>query len=272
MKRFGSMSERVKYHNIVLLMVTFFCIGMINAANGEESSTDYHPILVSHRGANREADENTLKAYSKAAEYGMDYIECDPRLTKDGYFVIMHDPVVDRTTNGKGKISEMTLSEIKKLKTKRGESVPTLDEVFTLAKEKDLNVYLDTKQYTDDYMEKLTAKIAEMNMSKDVMVGLWTVDQLKWMQKNHPEMATSIPYPSPVPSITTVKKMGADWVGTEVFIAKKDMIEKVGKAGLKMITMPINDKETIKEKMKDGLQVIQTDDPALLRSVVNEMK
>lgn len=229
------------------------------------------PILMAHRGGDVEADENTLKSYALAAKYGMDYIECDPRLTKDGVFVIMHDAGVERTTSGKGKIEDMTLAEVKALRTKHGESVPTLDEVFALAKEKKVRVYLDTKLLTAPDMEKLTDRVVKAGMSDRVMVGLWATEQLKWMEKNHPEMLTTIPYPTPISSLKQAKKLGADWVGTVIEQATPVMIAKAEAAGLKVVTFPINDRETIMKKINEGMQVIQTDDPKLLQAVVKEM-
>ncbi|MFA6450112.1 MAG: glycerophosphodiester phosphodiesterase family protein [bacterium] len=229
------------------------------------------PLLVAHRGANLEADENTLKAYKLAIQYGMDYIECDPRLTKDGVFVIMHDGNVNRMTNGTGKISDMTLAEIRALKTRNGEQIPTLEEVLSLAKENGVRVYLDTKGFDDSYMEQLVAQVKKSEMSDKVMAGLWMIEQLKFMQKNYPEIAKSIPYPTPMSSMKTAKKSGANWVGTILDQATPAAIKKADEAGLKMITLEINDKETMIRKINDGLQVIQTDDPKLLRSVIDEM-
>lgn len=69
---------------------------------------------IAHRGANREAPENTLEAFCLAIEkYKMDMVEMDIRLTKDGVPVIFHDETIDRVTNGKGAISSLTLKELK---------------------------------------------------------------------------------------------------------------------------------------------------------------
>ncbi len=94
-------------------------------------------LAVGHRGTVRFAPENTLAAFRKAIELGLDLIEMDVRETKDGHLVIMHDATVDRTTNGKGQVAELTLAEIKRLDAGSwfspqfaGERVPTLDEAL----------------------------------------------------------------------------------------------------------------------------------------------
>lgn len=256
------------------LRTTFYFIALIITAAhlSHAASNPSRPILVAHRGANMEADENTLKAYSLAADYGMDFIECDPRLTKNGAFIIMHDADVSRTTDGKGNIPEMTLKEIESLKTRRGESVPTLEEVFALAKKKGVNVYLDTKQFTPDYMEKLTAAVITSEMADRVVIGLWTLEQLKWMRQNRPGIAVSIPYPTPMSNLKSAKKLGASWIGTVLEQATPSVISKAESLGLKVITFPINDEETIVREIKAGMQVIQTDDPKLLQSVIRRIE
>ena len=223
------------------------------------------PLWVAHRGANQEADENTIKAYKIAAGYGVDFIECDPRLTRDGIFISMHDPSVERTTDGKGYVSEMTLSEIKSLKTKNGEPVPTLEEIFNFAKSAGVGVYLDTKGKDLVYLKQLTDFVEKSGMEKRVIAGVWSTRQLKWLNENQPEMKTCISWPWPSNSLGKLKKLGADWVGTAVSLADKEMINSAHKHGLKVITLQINDPKTISEKISLGIDAVQTDDPRLIK-------
>ncbi|MFJ6571327.1 glycerophosphodiester phosphodiesterase [Streptomyces sp. NPDC091292] len=72
-----------------------------------------HPIqVVAHRGASEDAPEHTLAAYKKAIEDGADALECDVRLTADGHLVCVHDRRVNRTSNGRGAVSALELSEL----------------------------------------------------------------------------------------------------------------------------------------------------------------
>src|SRR5215470_4685294 len=89
-------------------------------------------IVTSHRGAGFLEPENTLRAIRRAIELGADQVELDVQLTRDGHLVLMHDETVDRTTNGRGKVSELTLAEIRRLDAGQGEQVPTLEEVLAL--------------------------------------------------------------------------------------------------------------------------------------------
>lgn len=86
--------------------------------------------VVGHRGAAKLVPENTLPSFEKAIELGCDATECDVRLTADGHLVICHDETVDRTTNGTGKVAELTLAQIRELDAGDGAVMPTLPELL----------------------------------------------------------------------------------------------------------------------------------------------
>ena len=94
-------------------------------------------LNLGHRGASAHAPENTLAAFNLAFDMGADGVELDVSVTKDGVPVVIHDNRVDRTTDGRGAIAEMTLAEVKQLDAGsffggkfRGERIPTLAEVL----------------------------------------------------------------------------------------------------------------------------------------------
>jgi len=96
-------------------------------------------LVVAHRGAAGTRPENTLASFRRAIELGADVIELDVHLTADGAAVVIHDDTVDRTTNGHGRVRDMTLAQIKQLDADSrfspeyaGERVPTLEEVVAL--------------------------------------------------------------------------------------------------------------------------------------------
>ena len=89
-------------------------------------------LRIGHRGAAGHVLENTLGSIEKAIELGVDYVEIDLRLTRDGHVVVLHDATVDRTTNGHGRIKDFTLAQVKRIKTKDNQHVPTLEEVLEL--------------------------------------------------------------------------------------------------------------------------------------------
>ncbi|MFF7929776.1 glycerophosphodiester phosphodiesterase family protein [Streptomyces sp. NPDC007940] len=87
-------------------------------------------LTIGHRGVMGTEPENTLRSFVAAQQAGLDVIELDLHLSKDGALVVMHDTDVDRTTDGTGPIAEKTLAELRALDAGRGERVPTFEEVL----------------------------------------------------------------------------------------------------------------------------------------------
>ena len=92
-----------------------------------------HVLRVGHRGAAGSAPENTLAAIRKGIAIGVDYVELDVQRTRDGQLVLMHDKLVDRTTDGTGAISLFSRDEIERLNAGAGERVPSIKEALSEA-------------------------------------------------------------------------------------------------------------------------------------------
>src|SRR5699024_4611846 len=105
---------------------------------------DPEVLVIAHRGGRGLAPEGTLTAFDQAVSLGVDVLEFDTHLTKDGHLVVIHDDTVDRTTNGTGKVNELTLEEVQNLDAgysftdeedeyvfrDQGVYIPTVEEVF----------------------------------------------------------------------------------------------------------------------------------------------
>ena len=109
-------------------------------------------VVVSHRGASLWAPENTLASLEKAIELGADVVELDVRPSRDGVLYVMHDATVDRTTNGTGRISDLTSAEIDALDAGAwygpdfvGEQVPRLDRFLDACKGR-IATYVEIKE------------------------------------------------------------------------------------------------------------------------------
>ena len=114
------------------------------------------PYVMAHRGNLVHCPENTPASFRRAVDDGADLIETDVHVTADGHFVCIHDPTVDRTTDGSGAVRSMTLDRIKGLSASYGraefapERIPTLQEVFDLLPA-DMVIALELK--TDDFLD-----------------------------------------------------------------------------------------------------------------------
>jgi glycerophosphoryl diester phosphodiesterase len=149
--------------------------------------------VIGHMGSAADRPGNTLAGVRRAIEAGAHAAEVDVRTTKDGVLVCLHDPDVDRTTDGTGKIAEMTLAEVKKLDAGmkfdpkyKGERVPTLREVLAVARGK-IGVMIDLKETGEDYAKKIAAEITEHGESKRAVIGVRSAEQAKQFRKLLPD-------------------------------------------------------------------------------------
>lgn len=134
---------------------------------------------VAHRGMAHAENENTLDGIEKAYECGATHVEIDIHVTKDAELVVMHDATIDRTTDGSGKISEMTKAELKNYSviknidgkvTGKKSAIPFLDDVFAYCKDKDLIVVVEIKDGNSLTAPLLVSKIKKYGMQRNVMV------------------------------------------------------------------------------------------------------
>ena len=161
--------------------------------------------VIAHRGGGGLRPEETLAAVEHAAELGADMFELDVRATVDGAIVLLHDATVDRTTNGKGLVAEIRLSELRKLdagyrwtmdggKTYpyRGKDirVPTLEEVFK--RHPRLRMVVEMKVRTAEFAQSLCKLTREGGMSQYVLVASFDYESLHAFRQACPEVATSM--------------------------------------------------------------------------------
>jgi glycerophosphoryl diester phosphodiesterase len=109
-------------------------------------------LVIAHRGASGHAPENTLAAFKRATALGATFIETDLQLSRDARFVAIHDDTVNRTTNGQGKVHDLSLADLRKLDAGSwfgseftGERIPTLEEILEFSKKHDVVFYLELK-------------------------------------------------------------------------------------------------------------------------------
>lgn len=125
--------------------------------------------MIAHRGEHLVRPENTIPAFAEAIRLGADFIEVDVRTTADGQLVLSHDTTVDRCTNGRGRISEMTFEQVRALDAGAkkgpefaGAKIPTFDEVLDLARGR-TGIYVDAKA--------VSAKVLVRHIEQGGMAG-----------------------------------------------------------------------------------------------------
>lgn len=144
---------------------------------------------IAHRGASAYEPENTLCAFDRAIEMGATMLELDVHLSRDGQPVVIHDAELSRTTNGTGRVADVSLEQIKRFDAGQGEQVPTLAEVIELVRGR-AELYVELKgQYTPGPVVEI---LRSMRFADQVILGsfyLWLSQKVKWLA---PEIRTSV--------------------------------------------------------------------------------
>lgn len=165
-----------------LKALILLCLAVVTSASAQtridtllnrlHSPADGTVMVVAHRGDWRYAPENSIAAIEHCIDLGVDIVELDLQLTQDSVLIVMHDATLNRTTNGKGKISETPMDSIRKLQLKNGcgiktlHKVPTLEEAMLAAKGKIL-VNLDK---ADTYFDLLLPILQKTGTARQVIM------------------------------------------------------------------------------------------------------
>lgn len=144
---------------------------------------------IAHRGASAYEPENTLRAFERAIEMGATMLELDVHLTRDGHPIVIHDVDLSRTTNGAGRVTELSLEQIKRFNTDQGEEVPTLSEVIELARGL-VQLYVELKgQRTPEPVVKALRAGAFVDQALVASFYPWLIQKVKFLE---PRVRTSM--------------------------------------------------------------------------------
>lgn len=181
------------------------------------------PLVMAHRGNSAEVPENTLEAFQDAASMGgVDVIETDVHLTRDGKFVFFHDPKVDRTTDGKGKVADMTLAELKALDAGyrfqdasggfpfrgKGHRIQAVDDILAAFPATRFNMDIKSKHEGAPRLlaETLASLGVEPGERSRVMVGSFWQGQLERFRQ-----ASAIPTSAGIKEVWQFRKQANKW-------------------------------------------------------------
>ena len=172
----------------------------LSAGPARAATTDCVAPPVAHRGASAAAPENTIPAYRAALRAGIHQLDLDVRFTRTGIPVVMHDPTVDRTTNGTGRVSRMTLAELRSLDAGSwfspefaGVKVPTLRQALDFGRTRGASFQLELKgrptaQQLDDFLNR----VRWLGMLDRVRVIGFDEETIAQVRAKEPAVATGI--------------------------------------------------------------------------------
>lgn len=194
---------------IHIFPLVFLAIGNSDYKPNPVPKLKHRFIIVAHRGDHTIYPENTIEAYSQAIKNDADYIEIDLRTTSDGKLVSMHDGSVNRMTDGKGLIKDLTLEQIQNLKVGvKGKPdtatyrVPTFEQILKLCKHK-IHIYIDFKEAD---ASATLAMLKAFHMQKEVLIYINKPSQFVDWRKTDPAMPLMLSLPDSVKNTESMRK------------------------------------------------------------------
>lgn len=154
-------------------------------------------MVAAHRGDSAHFPENTMAAFRAAIEVGVDMIETDVQLTRDGVPVLIHDKTVDRTTDGTGDVKDMTFAELRALNAGTEElpqQIPTLSELLELLQGTGVTLNLEVKEYHEEgnearsreCVDKCVALIERYDMEEMMLFNSFDAPVLEYIDRAYP--------------------------------------------------------------------------------------
>ncbi len=238
--------------------------------------------VVAHRGDSAHVPENTLEAFESAVRSGAEAVEFDVRMTADGIPVVMHDAYVDRTTDGSGRLSSMTLEQVRTLRIALpgggSAGVPTLEDVLrSLAGRAAVDIEIknvpgdpDFDPNREDAVEATIAAIDAVGFDGPVIVSSFNPLSIARSRDLAPRIPTGLltdPSVDAEAGFVFAKDQGYAWLlafARAVVDAPAGFAERVHEGGLRLGTWVSDDPDEAVALMRAGVDAVATNDPGAI--------
>ncbi|MDV2580762.1 glycerophosphodiester phosphodiesterase [Alkalibacillus haloalkaliphilus] len=259
------------------------------------------PMVIAHQGGEHLKPSSTMAAFENAVELGVDVLETDLHISKDGYLINIHDPSVDRTTDGTGNVADLTLEELKQLdaghyfKDEQGDhpyrgqglELITVEEMFeAFPDERFILEIKDTNpsERNDEIIERLIMLIDRFDMQEQVLIASFDQDIIESIQGQDPHDLAVAGGRSEIRNFVVTHKIflrnlynpsvDAVLIPTNESgfdLTTNDVISGADRLGLHVSYWTINDRDEMKRLLEAGADSIITDRPDLTFEVLEEL-
>jgi glycerophosphoryl diester phosphodiesterase len=235
------------------------------------------PHVIAHRGDSAHRPENTLASFASALEIGAGVVEFDVHLTRDAQVVVIHDATVDRTTDGRGRVRDMTLAELRKLSagyakrfgsTYAGERVPTLAETLGLLRDRArAMIEIKPEAVTDDaeggIEAHVVAEVRRAGMEKDVALISFARRALIRCRTFAPDVLRGHLFDKGQAGeiLQGAREVGSELVMPEKRLLSDELRDRAREAGIKVATWVVDDAEELRRLMRFELYGIGSNRP-----------
>ncbi|WP_280768485.1 glycerophosphodiester phosphodiesterase [Salipaludibacillus daqingensis] len=231
--------------------------------------------IIAHRGNKRYTPENTMAAFVSAASYPIDGIEFDLQLTKDHVPVVIHDPTIDRTTNGRGAVRSFTLQELKQFdagrsfhESFRGETIPSFSEVLRWARDSAFDLHVELKQQPDQpafFVKKCLEEIEKFELMDRVVISSFYHPYISEIKRQNLHIKTALLTKTPIFRGTKyAQKVQADAIHIRHSFQASRYYRKWSKKGVPIRVYRVHTIREAKKCERLDVEAIITNDPRLM--------
>jgi len=235
------------------------------------------PSIWAHRGASDRAPENTLPAFEQAAERGAAGIELDVQRTADGHLVVCHDETVDRTSDGRAAIADLTLAELRRLDFSFGKAgfegtrIPLLAEVLELMRPTNLLVNVELKDSEEPYpgmAQQALDLAAELGMADRVLWSSFNHHTLREVRQADAAARTGVLMVEPLVDVWHyAQRLGATEIHPYFRSLRlmPDAVERCHEAGVRVNVWTVNSVDDLADMTARGVDAVISNVPDLGR-------
>jgi glycerophosphoryl diester phosphodiesterase len=216
--------------------------------------------VLGHRGCAGIEPENTMRAFKRAMDLGVDFIELDVRKSRDKKLVVIHDDEVDRTTNGNGSVRDLTFEEIRKLDAGKGEKIPSLEEAIDLLKKGKQRIAIEIKE--PDTLDEILKIVMEEGLSSKVIIVSFWHNVLTRIKEIEPELKTGAIFVGrPVDAVSLAKTAQSELLCLKHKYIDEEVVVECHENDIGVNAWVVNEIEDIGRVMELGVDIISSDYP-----------
>jgi glycerophosphoryl diester phosphodiesterase len=250
---------------------------------------EYRPLSVAHRGHSIAYPENTLEAYRKAIDLGVEMIECDVNITRDGTLVMMHDSTLDRTTNGTGRVSASTREEIQRLDAGEkfkpefaGVRVPSTEETLLLFKEAGILSCFEVKGADGDESNRIALALLDLFVKHDMLemtfMSSYHHESLHLAKSKCPELLLAperLPDDAPADppeAVRQAKLFDAPVLQHQYTVLTADVVQALHENAIAVWSWSTTDEPSLIVSIDVSADAVMGDDVQLMMEVLERMR
>lgn len=246
-------------------------------------------LVAAHRGGALLWPENSLLAFRKAIALGVDFLELDVHLSRDGEVVVIHDATLPRTTTGVGAVQDLTLAELRSLRLKdrdgrvTSEPVPRLEEVAELAAPIPLGLLLEIKADArraryPEIEEKVLAILDRHGVTGRTIVISFEPETVRRVRQLRPDVRAGALFSprtlrqarlSIGSAIGELSNWGGTFVGLQHSLVTTESLQMARNQGLLLGGWTVNEPDTMQRFIELGVGVLITDRPDLAKAILS---